>query len=331
MANSKKRVLSGIRATGRLHLGNYLGMVKGMIGLQESKEYEPFFMVADLHAMTTPYDPESLRRNVREVVLDYLAAGLNPEKASVFVQSLVREHVELAYLFSTVVSIARLSHLPTYKEKVKQYPENNTLALLYYPVLMASDILLYKTQALPVGDDQLPHLEIAREIAKKMNEKYGTDFPEPQQMKTEGHYVPSLTGEGKMSKSVEVSYINLTDSLEEIKRKLAKVPTDSGTQRGSIPEIGGVRSLYVFYKLYFPDDFEELFEKPYKSGRIRYDTIKNSLAERIYNELVPIQEKRRVLEAKPEHVDKVLIDGAEKARKIAQLTLEEVKEKMGLK
>jgi len=198
----KKRVLSGIRATGRLHLGNYLGMVKGMLELQDNPGYEVFFMVADLHAMTTPYDPKTLQKNIYEVVLDYLAAGLDPENASVFVQSHIPEHIELAYLFSTVVSVARLSHLPTYKEKVRQYPENVTMALLYYPVLMAADILAYKTEELPVGDDQLPHLEITREIARKMNEKYSCNFPEPQQLKTEGHYIPSLTGEGKMSKSI---------------------------------------------------------------------------------------------------------------------------------
>ena len=169
----KKRVLSGIRATGRLHLGNYLGMVKGMMALQENPEYEVFFMVADLHALTTPFDPKTIKQNSRDVVLDYLSAGLDPEKASVFIQSQVREHIELSYLLSTDVTIARLSHLPTYKDKVKQYPQNNTMALLYYPILMAADMLLYNTEVLPVGDDQLPHLEITREIARKFNEKYG--------------------------------------------------------------------------------------------------------------------------------------------------------------
>ena len=188
----KKRVLSGIRATGRLHLGNYFGMVKGMLELQNNPEYEVYYMVADLHALTTPFEPGLLKQNTNDVVLDYLSAGLDPDKASVFVQSHIREHIELSYLFSTEISIARLSHLPTYKDKIKQYPGNNTMALLYYPVLMASDILLYKTQMLPVGDDQLPHLEITREIARKFNEKYKTGFPEPTQIKTDGHYVPSL-------------------------------------------------------------------------------------------------------------------------------------------
>ncbi|OGM31429.1 tryptophan--tRNA ligase [Candidatus Woesebacteria bacterium RIFCSPHIGHO2_01_FULL_44_10] len=326
---TKKRVLSGIRATGRLHLGNYLGMVKGMVALQGNPDYEPLFMVADLHAMTTPFDPQILKKNIREVVLDYLAAGLDPKSAILFIQSQVPQHVELAYLFSTVVSIARLSHLPTYKEKVKQYPESNTIALLYYPVLMASDILLYKTNSLPVGDDQLPHLEVTGEVAKKMNNLYGTDFPEPKQMKTEGHYVPSLTGEGKMSKSVEGSYVNLTDNLETIKTKLAKVPTDSG--RGNkAPEEGGVHTLMTLVELFGGEKKRKEYEKQYQRSGIKYQGLKNELAGAIYEELKPIQEERKKLEKDPEYVEKVLREGAKKARQIASQTVVEVKEKMGL-
>lgn len=325
----KKRVLSGIRASGRLHLGNYLGMVKGMLTLQEDPKYEVFFMVADLHTITTPYAPNKFQENVRGIVLDYLAAGLNPEKACVFVQSHVREHVELAYLFSSEVSIARLSHLPTYKEKVKQYPQGNTLALLYYPVLMASDILLYKTEELPVGDDQLPHLEITREIARKMNEKYGCDFPEPVQIKTKGHYVPSLTGEGKMSKTIEGSYINLMDGLEIIKEKLAKVPTDKGSGK-NIPQEGGVSVLLEMVELFEGVKKRVEYEKKYQGSGIKYQELKKELAEAIYKELKPIQEKRRELESKPEYIEEVIKKGSEKARIVAGETLREVKEKMGL-
>jgi tryptophanyl-tRNA synthetase len=326
---TKKRVLSGIRATGRLHLGNYLGMVKGMLTLQENPEYEVFFMVADLHALTTPFEPETLKQNTREVVLDYLSAGLDPEKASVFVQSQVREHIELSYLFSTEITIARLNHLPTYKDKVKQYPHNNTMALLYYPILMASDILLYKTEVLPVGDDQLPHLEITREIARKFNEKYGSDFPETEQIKTSGHYVPSLTGEGKMSKSVAGSFINLTDSLEDVKSKLAKVPTDSG-KGDEIPKEGGVASLLVFVELFLGEDKQKEFENLYTSEGIKYSEMKEELANAVYEHLKPIQKRRKELEQDNDYVEKVLEEGAEKARTIAQTTLKEVKEKMGL-
>ena len=325
----KKRVLSGIRATGRLHLGNYMGMIKGMLELQNKEEFEPFFMVADLHAMTTPFKPTDLKKSIKEVVLDYLAAGLNPDKSSVFIQSHIPEHTELSYLFSTVVSIARLSHLPTYKEKVKQYPENNTLALLYYPVLMASDILLYKTKLLPVGDDQLPHLEVTREIARKMNELYGTDFPEPEQIKTLGHYVPSLTGEGKMSKSVEGSYINLTDSLDAIKEKLAKVPTDSG-KGNKVPGTGGMASLLTLVELFQGLDRKSEYENQYTSQGIKYSELKSELAEAIYKELEPIQKRRKELEKDEFYVENVLKEGAEKAREIASQTLKDVKEKMGI-
>src|SRR3972149_11290964 len=160
----KKRVLSGIRATGRLHLGNYLGAVKGMLELQKNPEYETFYMVADLHTLTTPYDKNTLSQSVRDVIIDYLSAGLDPEKSALFVQSHVSEHLELAYYFSTVTTVAKMQHLPTFKEKVKQYPEHVTMALLNYPVLMAADILIYKAELVPVGIDQEPHLEGAREI-----------------------------------------------------------------------------------------------------------------------------------------------------------------------
>ena len=326
---AKKRVLSGIRSTGRLHIGNYLGMVKGMLALQANPEYEVLFMVADLHAMTTPFEPNSLKQSIREVVLDYLAAGLDPNKASVFIQSQVREHVELSYLFSTIVSIARLSHLPTYKEKVKQYPQNNTLALLYYPVLMASDILLYKTKVLPVGDDQLPHLEITREIARKMNEQYGTNFPEPEQIKTAGHYIPSLTGEGKMSKTSEGSYINLTDNLEIIKSRLALSPTDSGKGE-RVPETGGVANLLTLIELFEGREKREKYEKDYKEQGIRYKNLKEELAGAIYTELEPIQKRRKELEKNKTYVEKVLEEGSGKARIVASQTLKEVKVKMGL-
>ena len=244
-----KRVLSGIRATGRLHLGNYLGAVKGMLKLQNDSNHETFYMVADLHTLTTPFDPKTLQNDIKEVVLDYLAAGLDPQKSTIFIQSQVREHVELANLFATQVSIARMQHLPTYKEKIKQYPQNVNVALLNYPVLMAADILVYKATLVPVGIDQEPHLEVAREIARKMNSKFSLDFPEPKRFKTEGEYVPSLTGEGKMSKSVLGSAIFLTDDLKTIKKGLAKTPTDIGKGQ-KIPEVGGVVTLLTLVELF---------------------------------------------------------------------------------
>ena len=326
---SKKRVLSGIRASGRLHLGNYLGAVKGMLALQENPEYGTFYMVADLHTLTTPYDPKELKNDIREVVLDYLAAGLDPEKSTLFIQSQVPEHVELSYLFATSVSLAKMLHLPTYKEKLKLHPKDSTIALLYYPVLMAADILIYKAESVPTGIDQEPHLEVSREIARKMNSVYGTVFPEPQRFITEGEYVPALTGEGKMSKSVEGSYVNLTDDLEMIKKRLTGAPTDSGKGE-KVPEKGGVANLLTFVGLFRGSKKRDEYEMAYKGSGIRYSELKEGLAKAIYEELKPIQEKRRVFEKDPDLVERILAKGAQRAREVARDTLDETKKKMGL-
>lgn len=324
----KKRVFSGTRATGRLHLGNYLGAVKGYLELQNDPEYETIYMVMDLHAITTPYDKEKLRENTRNVIMDYLACGLDREKSIISAQSLIPEHAYLANIFSSVVTIARMQHLPTFKEKIKQHPDNVSMGLLNYPILMAADILLYKAGLVPVGIDQEPHLEVAREIARKMNEKYGTDFPEPQRFATKGGYVPSLLGEGKMSKSVEGSYINLTDSKEEISRKLARMPTESGRGGGEIPDKGPVANLFALLKL-FDEYTYERFEKDYKDGAISFHSLKEALVGLISKELEPIQKQRKFFEENPAEVDRIINEGAEKASKIAKETIKEVKEKMG--
>jgi len=355
----KKRVLSGIRATGRLHLGNYLGAVKGMLELQDDPSYETFYMVADVHTITTPYNIEELRKNRREIILDYLAAGLDPEKSVLFQQANVPEHLELAFFFSSVTTIAKMQHLPTFKDKVKQYPEHATLALLNYPALMAADILVYKAELVPVGIDQEPHLEVAREIARRFNQDFGTDFPEPQRFATKGEYVPSLTGEGKMSKSVDGSFINLTDDLETIKSKIAKIPTDSG--RGHIEqdmqdvqdknepgkftriirtdkfinEDGnrslGVETLYQMVSLFMGEENAETLKELYDGGSgIKYGEVKSKLSQAIFAELSAFQGRRVELENNPEYVNQVIKQGTDKARSAAYETLKDIKEKMGL-
>ncbi len=322
----KKRVLSGIRANARLHLGNYLGAIKGMLELQESGEHETFYMVADLHTITTPYNVDELRRYRREVIIDYLAAGLNPERSVIFQQADIPEHIELSYYFSSVVTIAKMQHLPTFKEKVRQYPEHATMALLSYPILMAADILIYKADFVPVGIDQEPHIEVAREIARRFNQDYGTNFPEPQRFATEGQYIPSLTGAGKMSKSVEGSYINLTDDLETIRKRIRSVPTASevgGEKKG------GVKALFDFLELFDKDSLDR-FNKEFEEGTLQYVVLKDHIAEAIYKELEPMQKIRQNLEQDKEYVDRVISEGAEKARAVAAQTVREVKEKMGL-
>ncbi len=322
----KKRVLSGIRATGRLHLGNYLGAVKGMLELQDNPEYETLYMVADVHTITTPYIVPELRKNRREVFIDYLAAGLNPDKSILFLQSTVPQHIELAFYFSSVTTIARMQHLPTFKDKVKQYPQHATMALLNYPNLMAADILVYKAELVPVGLDQEPHLEVARENARRMNELYGTDFPEPKRFATKGEYVPSLKGIGKMGKSVEGSYINLVDSADEVRKKVRSIPT--ATQAGGEMN-DGVRALFTIAELYIPDRVPE-FKSQYDSGTLQFGAMKDAVAEAISVELAPFQEKRREIENNPDYIEKMIEKGTHAARAIAKQTVAEVRDAMGL-
>ncbi|MBI4084279.1 MAG: tryptophan--tRNA ligase [Candidatus Levybacteria bacterium] len=329
---AKKKVYSGIRATGRLHLGNYLGAVKGMLALQDT--YDCVFSVVDLHTITVPYDPKTLQQSVREIVLDYLAAGLDPQKCLLEIQSRVPHHTELSYLLSTIYPVSRLEDLPTYKEKKAQYPKYINMGLLYYPVLMAADVLLYKGELVPVGIDQEPHLEVMREIARKFNSMFGETFPEPQRFKTEGGYVPSLAGTGKMSKSVEGSYIVLTDDLQTIKERLAKAPTDSGVEGGDpiSPRLRGtsIANLFTLLKQFDKGDLYNKFVQDYKEKKIRYSEMKNALAEAIFQELKPFQERRKEFAKDPKFVDEVLEESSEKCRFIAEETMKEVRQKMGL-
>ncbi len=352
--SSKKRVLSGIRASGRLHLGNYLGAVKGMLALQDDPGFETFYMVADAHSVTTPHDPEELQRNRREVIIDYLAAGLDPDKSVLFLQSDVLQHFEFAFYLSSLATVSRMQHLPTFKEKAEQYPDNVTMALLNYPVLMAADILLYKADAVPVGIDQEPHLEVARELSRKLNRQYDLDFPEPERFSTSGEYVPSLKGAGKMSKSIPGSYINLTDDLETIKERLAGAPTDSGKgkieildQKEQKPSTSiqakkayvdqtantrspGVGNLLILVEMFEGADKREEYEQQYQNTGIRYNQLKEELAQAIFQEIEPLQQKRQELLENPEYVDQVIEQGAAKATEAALQTIAAVKAKFGL-
>jgi len=324
---AKRRVFSGIRANARLHLGNYLGAVRGMLDLQD--KYDCLFGVVDLHTITTPYDLKTFQSNIRAVVLDYLGAGLDPKKCHFIVQSDLRaELLELAYYFGTIYQVSRLEDLPTYKEKVAQHPEYVNMGLLYYPVLMAADILLYKSVLVPIGQDQEPHLEVTREIARKFNSIFGETFPEPQSYKTPGKHVPSLLGEGKMSKSKGGTII-LTDSLEEIKNVLAKVTTDSG-QGEKFPDSGPLTNLITFVELFEGHDRAMQYKQDYKMIGIKYKSLKDELAGAIFKELKPIQERRKYYEEHPQEVNQILAEGKEYAQKIAGETLQEVREKMGL-
>lgn len=327
--NLKTRIFSGTRPTGFLHLGNYFGGLKGYIELQNKEKYDCIYAVVDLHGITSPYEPKTYQEKIREVAIEYLAGGLDPKKCHLIIQSQIPEHIELAYLLGTIYPVSRLEQLPTYKEKKKEQPKYINVGLFYYPILMAADILLYKAQFVPVGKDQSPHLEVTREIARIFNRTFGQTFPEPQIYLMPVSYIPSLTGEGKMSKSKPNSYINLVDSLSIIKEKLAKVPTDSGKGK-KIPEKGGINSLLLLVELFEGLEKRKEYEKLYLSTGIRYKELKEQLAEAIYKELKPIQEKRNYYLKHPKLVDEILEEGRKYASRIAKQTLKEVKEKMGI-
>ena len=323
----KQRVFSGLRPTGNLHLGNYLGMVKGALELQNKADC--IYSVVDLHGITTPFNPKTLQKQIRELVLDLLGAGLDPGKCHLMIQSQVPEHMELAYLLGTIYPVSRLEDLPTYKDKKAENPDYINMGLLYYPVLMAADILVYKADTIPVGKDQLPHIEVAREIARTFNRMFGKIFPEPQAYLTPGAYVPSLKGEGKMSKSTPGSYILLTDDLQTIRRRLAGAPTDTG-KGTKVPESGGVANLLSLVELFEGSEVSKEYERQYLNEGLRYDRLKDNLAVAIYKELAPIQGKRKFYEDNSRLVDDILDEGREYCSKIAQETLREVREKMGL-
>jgi len=341
----KHRVFSGLRPTNLLHIGNYLGAIKGQIELQNKPEFDCIYGVVDLHGITTPYKPKELQNQIRNLVLDLLGSGLDPsassgqvhKKCHLMVQSQVPEHVELAYLLGTIFPVARLEDLPTYKDKKSENPDYINMGLLYYPVLMAADIMVYKADTVPVGKDQVPHIEITREFARKFNSMFpstslrtgGKTFPEPQAYLMEGAYVPSLKGEGKMSKSIEGSYILLTDDLEMIRKRLAGAPTDTG-RGATVPQVGGVANLLTLVELFEGQDARMKYESQYLHEGIRYQDLKHDLANAIYEELKPIQEKRRFYEQNPKLVDEILEQGREYCSQIAKETLKEVKEKMGL-
>jgi len=333
----KKRVFSGLRPTNLVHIGNYLGAIKGQIELQNKPDFDCIYGVVDLHGITTPYKAKDLQNQIRNLVLDLLGAGLDPKKCHLMIQSQVPEHVELAYLLSTIFPVSRLEDLPTYKDKKLENPDYINMGLLYYPVLMAADIMIYKADTIPVGKDQVPHIEVTREFARKFNSMFpsaslrtgGKTFPEPQAYLMEGAYVPSLKGEGKMSKSIEGSYILLTDDREMIEKRLAGAPTDSG-KGAEIPKEGGVANLLTLVELFEGAEARKKYEDQYLLEGIRYQDLKHDLANAIYEELKPIQDRRKFFAENPELVEGILEEGREYCSQIAKETLREVKEKMGL-
>ena len=322
------RIFSGIRPTGEIHLGNYLGAVKQWIKLQESNE--GIYCVVDLHAITTPYKKEELKRNTLKIAATYLAVGLNPEKSIMFIQSKIKEHSELAWLLGTIVPLGELQRMTQFKDKSKKHNKYINAGLLNYPVLMAADILLYQTNAVPVGEDQKQHVEFTRTIARKFNKRFGETFCLPKALiSKEGARIMSLQDpKKKMSKTGNPKgCIDLFEKPTIIRKKIMSAVTDTDSKIVFRPsKKNGISNLLTIYSLISDKSIKELEEE--FQGK-KYSVFKKSLADELVKTLKPFRENREKLLSREVYIEEILKKGEEKARIIAQSTIRDVKEKMG--
>ena len=320
----KKRILSGMRPTGPLHLGNYHGALDNWIAMQE--EYDCFFFIADWHALTSDYEnPGNIRRFVQEMMIDWLSAGLSPEKCTLFVQSSVMEHAELFLLLSMITPVPWLERNPTYKDQIIQLDNKDlsTFGFLGYPVLQAADIIMYKANGVPVGIDQVPHIEITREIARRFNYLYGNVFPEPDAILTQSSKILGLDRR-KMSKSYN-NAIYLSDSPEDIRAKVSTMITDPNRARRKDPGNPEICNVFEFHKLYSPPSVVEEINGQCRSAAIGCVECKKIMAENLINALAPIREKRKYFEERPEMVQEIIASGNQKAQAVARQTMKEVR------
>jgi len=322
----KGRVFSGARPTGRQHIGNYLGAIQNYVELQ--KEYDCIYCIVDIHALTTMEDVAGMQSNIREMMLDWLAAGLDPERSILFVQSHVPQVMELHTLLSMVTPLGWLLRVPTFKEKARMQPQNVKYGLLGYPVLMTADIILYKADTVPVGEDQLPHLELAREIARRFNNLFAPVFPEPQAKLTPYPLVLGLDGVNKMSKSLD-NHIEMAATPEETQRRVMTAFTDPERRYRQDPGRPEVCNVYRLHHSYNVDRLEGIGQQCRSAG-IGCVDCKKLLAQGINTALEPFRERRAAITARSGYVEEVLADGARRAHVIAEKTIREVKEKMNL-
>ena len=323
-------VLSGIRSTGNLHLGNYFGAMKNFVKMQE--ENNCFFFIADYHSLTTHPTPENLFESTKQVLVEYLASGIDPEKCTLYLQSDVPEIPELYLLLNMNAYMGELERCTTFKDKARQQTNNINAGLLTYPVLMAADILIHRALKVPVGKDQEQHLEMTRNFAARFNRMYKVDyFPEPTAYNFGQQLVkiPGLDGSGKMGKS-EGNAINLVDAPEVIRKKVMRAVTDSGPVVGQ-EMAEPIRNLFALLKVVSTNDTVEHFTKTYNEGAIRYGDLKKQLAEDIINFTTPIRERILELQSNNDYLRKVVVQGAEKARASASKTMREVREIIGFR
>jgi tryptophanyl-tRNA synthetase len=321
------RIFSGIQPSGELHIGNYLGAVKNWVELQQS--YESFFCVVDYHAITIPYEPSDLRARRREMMVSLLAAGLDPSKATIFIQSMVPEHTELAWIFNSVTPLGELERQTQYKDKASRM-ESVPAGILNYPVLQAADILLYRADLVPVGEDQVQHLELSREIARRWNARFCEGFfPEPQAKLTPARRIMGLDGNAKMSKSMG-NTVGLLEPPESIWDKLKPAVTDPARVRRTDPGTPEVCNIYHLHRAFSPADVVTHVETQCRTAGWGCIECKKVLFENMNTELVPIRARAVEIRARPEIVDQVIGDGAATARRVASETIRDVKALMGL-
>lgn len=323
------KIVSGIQPTGSIHIGNYLGAIKQWVDLQ--KKEEAIFFIADLHSLTTIQDPKKLKEQVLETAISYLSLGVDPQKSLFFAQSQVKEHTELCWILNTITPLGELERMTQFKEKSKQFKKNINAGLLVYPILQAADILLYKADGVPVGKDQVQHVELTRSIARKFNHVFGKTFPEPKAIlpKTGSKIMALNNPKKKMSKSLgPASYISVFDKPEEIKKKVMSAVTDTGKQIKYNPKSKpGISNLLLIYSLFSGKSIKET-EKFFKEKN--YSQLKKALIKLLVESLDPFSRKREEFLSRKVYVEEVLKLGAKRASSIAQTTLQEVNKKAGL-
>lgn len=325
----KPYLFSGIQPSGEIHIGNYCGAIRNWVRLLD--EYESLFCIVDYHAITIEYDIAQMRRRIHDAARVNIACGLEPERCVLFVQSSVPEHTELAWVLSTVTPMGDLSRMTQFKEKSRQHEENINAGLFTYPVLQAADILLYKAKAVPVGEDQIQHVELTREIARKFNARFGEVFPEPAQLvPTDGARIMGLDGKSKMSKSLN-NYIGVLESPDQIWKKLAPALTDENRKRRTDPGNPDICNIYSLHKSFSPADTVSTVDRECRVAGIGCVDCKKMLHQNVVSALAPIQEKAAALAAEPDAVEAVLESGARRAREIATRTMAEVRSAVGIR
>ena len=330
----KKRIVTGDRPTGRLHIGHYFGSLKNRVIMQETGEYEPYILVADVQALTDNFNnPEKVRKNVREIVMDYLSVGINPDKTTIYIQSMIPEVAELTVLYSNLVTIARLERNPTVKTEIAQkrdiFGESVTYGFLGYPVSQAADITALEGTVIPVGEDQLPLIEQCREIVRKFNSIYGDVLVEPEAILSKEKRIKGLDGNEKMGKSLG-NAIYLSDSVEEVNKKVMSAVTDPNRIKKDDLGNPDICMVSYYHKLFSTEEECKTVCEECRAGKRGCVACKKQLAKNINATLDPIREKRKYYEERPELVDEILIKGTEKARNTAKETMKKVKKAMKL-